>query len=60
MELQGYVEKDGRDSIGVFSELEMVWQPTEFRTSFRTYDGAEIVVFKQEFICPQVQFFVML
>ena len=55
LELQDWIQTDGRDSIGVFSELEMYWDPPEFRTSFRVYDSANVVAFKQEFICPQVK-----
>lgn len=54
LNLQDHIVKDGRDSIGVFYEQELVWEPPEFRTSFRTYDSGSIVVFKQQFICPQV------
>jgi hypothetical protein len=45
----------GRDVLGSFTGYRMTWSPPEFQTSVRIYDDDDIVVFKQQFLCPVIR-----
>lgn len=54
LEFASWKEINGLDTIGAYSGFETSWNLPDFKTSFRIYDGNQIVVFKQRFICAEV------